>query len=127
MTEDRPRIPHPYVAMKASERDLWIDRFRSTLLQDESDMKVIVFLAKYWHFFDRSTPTEECMVKRQCFIDLLICCGVWENEVFDQSLLGLLRQEPKSARSRICDWFKSFGEFRVSRTITQPQNKDKKA
>ena len=119
MDQDRLQFPHPYTVMKATDRDQWIDRFRNTLLREEGDVQILLFLAKSWHFLDRSTPTEECRIKRQCFIDLLICCGVWENEVFDRSLLELLRQDlGMSTKNRLLNWLRSLSSIRVSRVIT---------
>jgi hypothetical protein len=70
--------------------DAWIDRFREVFGRTEAGGRVLSFLASYWHFLDRSLLTEEQRIQRQCFMDLLICCGMLAQDTGDQVMDRLL-------------------------------------
>ena len=109
-------LPHPFKD-RAVNRDEWIDRFRAVFLSNEdSGLAVLMFLAQYWHFYDRALLTEEHRVQRQCFIDILICLGFWD-AVPNRAILGLFQQpKPQTTAERFLNWFRNLAHIRTERT-----------
>jgi hypothetical protein len=96
--------------------DEWIDLFRDVFLRNESGIRVLSMLAARWGFFDRSVTTEERRIQRQCFMDLLICCGVFENDTGERLLRLLLGQpDPKRRIDRVWNWLLSWQHVRTRR------------
>ncbi len=51
--------------------------FRSAFFSNAADYAAMYELAKMWHFFDPECKNEEARIKRQCYMELLICSGMW--------------------------------------------------
>lgn len=97
--------------------DQWIDTFRDVFLRDDSGVRVLTFLAAKWGFFNRKLDTEEKRVQRQCFMDLMICCGVFENDTAEQLIRLLLVQPepPKSSANGAWKWLLDWKRVRTRR------------
>ena len=109
--------PHPY-DQKGVNRDEWIDRFRQVFFSNpEAGRKVLVFLGNHWHFFRRRTVSVEWQVQRQCYIDLLICLGVWQTDTEDQIMQAILEDhdEEPSRTKRLVLWLRRLGGIRTNR------------
>ena len=115
MTDEKFNVRHPY-EQKGIDPDAWIDCFRAVFLGSDEGKRALAFLAKHWHFYDRSLRCEEWCVQRQCFIDILICCGVWQNDVQMASLRSLVEQTQPTSPERISGWLRSWGGLRTKRT-----------
>jgi len=64
--------------MALSETTLARQRvFQSAFFSNAADYAAMYELAKMWHFFDPICATEEARIKRQCFMEILICSGMW--------------------------------------------------
>lgn len=112
------RTLHPY-EQKGVDADQWIDRFRQCFYaNEEAGLAVLGFLAHHWHFYDRQLLTQDHIAQRQCFVDLLICLGVWEPDLGPRRLEGLLRQdvEPRTIKHRWREWWRHLRTLRTKRT-----------
>lgn len=90
--------------------------FRDVFLRNDSGTKVLSFLAAFWGFFDRSLNTEAKRVQRQCFMDLLIFCGVLADDTRDRMMQQLLGQpETDEEIDRVAAWIKSWPSVRTKR------------
>jgi len=68
----------------------WTDCFRSVFVQSDAGRRVLRFLASHWHFLERSLPCEEWRVQRQCFLDLLMFCGIVDPQTNDRVIEAIL-------------------------------------
>jgi hypothetical protein len=122
------RDPRPPLDDRAV--DAWIDTFRDVFLRSDSGVRVLSYLAARWHFFDRTLDTEERRVQRQCFVDLMIHCGVFEQDTGDQVMSALLRQPPVALGSvaRALHWLDSWRRIRTKRLdLPQPKAKEERS
>jgi hypothetical protein len=87
---------HPYSDPSVNV-DEWIDCFRSVFMT-AAGKRALLFLAKHWHFIDRTLPSEEWKAQRQCFVDLLGCCGMTQDDVIEQLLGHMLDNAPRTKR-----------------------------
>jgi hypothetical protein len=122
----RPVTMHPY-EIRGVNADEWIDRFRQCFFaNEEAGLAVLGFLADHWHFYQRQLLTEDQIIQRQCFVDLLICLGVWEPDLARRRLLTLLVQEeePQTVRQRLHGWLRGLRQMRTKRNDMPLQGKD---
>ncbi len=112
---------HPFHRRGADPetREQWIARFRSVFLSD-TGLQCLSFLADMWHFQSRELPTPEWVVQRQCFMDLLICCGLVDTSILQPTLRALAQQEEGN---KFWGWLLKWRALRVPRA---PQSEDKK-
>ncbi len=113
---EKSLLPHPY-AKRGVDPDRHIDLFRRVFFghPNNDGVKVLLFLAEHWHFFDRTLLTEEWQVQRQCFIDLLICLGVWREDVWQQDLEALIFPTEPKVPNRMVTWFQRLSQIRTKR------------
>jgi hypothetical protein len=123
LDDHRYHKPHPYDDPEiAPHRDYWIDTFRRVFPSDSQDaQKVLWFLAKHWHFFDRRLACEEWVVQRQCFIELLMCLGLWGDDIWEQGLGKLAQPAKMPVALRIRLWFRGLLTLRTARDETKPE------
>jgi hypothetical protein len=101
--------------------DEWIDLFRDVFLRNESGIRVLSMLAARWGFFDRSVTTEERRIQRQCFMDLLICCGVFDRPGMELvALLATRKNQTTRRNNKGCPKGKAMTKANDSTPATIP-------